>query len=224
MEAVVRVIADQVEFVEADFASDTDIAAVHAREHVERVKRKGLYPIASLAAGGAVRAAETGMKEPAFGLIRPPGHHAWTNYSSGYCYFNNMAVAIMKLKNEGLIENCFILDIDLHYGDGTVDILGDRFWAAVYNPASSSRNKYLRDIEQIMSGVNVDIIGVSAGFDGHVKDWNGFLETEDYRKIGKWVSGAARRSGSGCFGILEGGYNKKVLGRNVEAFIEGLAS
>ncbi len=223
MEAIVRVIKDKVSFIEADYASEADISAVHDQEHVERIKRKDLYAISSLAAGGAIQTAKIGLAEPSFGLIRPPGHHAGTNSSLGYCYFNNMAIAIMKLKNEGLIKNCFILDIDLHYGDGTVDILGDHYWAAVYNPASSNREKYLEDVKRVISGVNVDIIGVSAGFDAHVKDWNGFLETEDYRKIGRWVSEAAGRSGGGCFGILEGGYNKKVLGYNVEAFLEGLA-
>jgi acetoin utilization deacetylase AcuC-like enzyme len=223
MEAIVRVIANTVDFFEADYAPEADISAVHDPEHVERIKRKKLYTISSLAAGGAIQTARIGLTEPAFGLIRPPGHHASVNSSLGFCYFNNMAIAMMKLKKEGLIENCFILDIDLHYGDGTVDILGDYDWTAIYNPASIIRRKYLEDVKRVMSRVNVDIIGVSAGFDAHIKDWNGFLETEDYRKIGKWVSQAARRSGSGCFGILEGGYNKKVLGYNVEAFLEGLA-
>jgi acetoin utilization deacetylase AcuC-like enzyme len=69
----------------------------------------------------------------------------------------------------------------------------------------------------------VDMIGLSAGFDNHVDDWGGLLNTEDYRDIGRMVREAADRRGAGCFGILEGGYNHAVLGRNVMALIEGLA-
>jgi acetoin utilization deacetylase AcuC-like enzyme len=69
----------------------------------------------------------------------------------------------------------------------------------------------------------VDMIGLSAGFDNHVEDWGGLLNTEDYRDIGRMVREAADRCGAGCFGILEGGYNHAVLGRNVMALIEGLA-
>jgi acetoin utilization deacetylase AcuC-like enzyme len=67
------------------------------------------------------------------------------------------------------------------------------------------------------------MIGLSAGFDNHVEDWGGLLNTEDYRHIGRMARAAADRCGAGCFGILEGGYNHAVLGRNVMALIEGLA-
>ena len=62
---------------------------------------------------------------------------------------------------------------------------------------------------------------VSAPLSGHL-DWGGLLKTEDYTTMGKWVREAARRNAGGCFGILEGGYNHSVLGKNVLAFIEGL--
>jgi len=48
------------------------------------------------------------------------------------------------------------------------------------------------------------------------------LKTEDYKYMGKLVRQTARRNNGGCFGILEGGYNHAVLGKNVLAFIEGL--
>ena len=46
-------------------------------------------------------AAETALAgEPAFGLIRPPGHHASSDHCWGFCFFNNIAVALAKLRAE----------------------------------------------------------------------------------------------------------------------------
>ena len=224
MEAIVEVIESEVAFVEAKPASEDEIAAAHLQAHVDEVRRCGLFGISSLAAGGAVQAARMGLVEPAFGLIRPPGHHASADSSWGFCYFNNMAIALLALKKEGLIKKALVLDIDLHFGDGTVNILGDQKWVKIYNPAESSRQRYVHEVAQLLSGVHVDIIGVSAGFDYHLDDWGGLLATEDYFSIGTLVSQAASACGSGCFAILEGGYNHEVLGHNVAALLEGLAS
>jgi acetoin utilization deacetylase AcuC-like enzyme len=75
-----------------------------------------------------------------------------------------------------------------------------------------------------LSGVQVDLIGISAGFDNHIDDWGGLLEIEDCFSIGTMVRQTARASGGGCFAILEGGYDHDVLGHNVAALIEGLSS
>lgn len=222
MEAIVEVIESEVEFVAAEPASEEDIAAVHMKEHINRVRQKGIYPIAALAAGGAVQAAIQGLTEPCFGLIRPPGHHASAGSSWGFCYFNNMAIAIEVLKRRKKIETAYILDIDMHYGDGTVNILGDSDYVTIYNSAASYRDIYMDEIAREMENCSADIIGISAGFDNHERDWGGVLSTEDYFIIGQEVRKAALRCEGGCFGILEGGYNHRVLGHNVLALIHGL--
>jgi acetoin utilization deacetylase AcuC-like enzyme len=224
MEAVVEVIQPYVDFVTAEPASEGQIAAAHSKNHVDYVRDNGLYPISALAAGGAIQAARLGLHEPAFGLIRPPGHHASRDSSWGFCYFNNMAVALLALRNEGLIRSALVLDIDLHFGDGTVNILGEEGWVRVHNPDERSRGRYVQHVAHILSGVDVDVIGISAGFDFHIDDWGGVLATEDYFSIGKIVSKRAEASGGGCFGVLEGGYNHDVLGHNVAALIDGLSS
>ncbi|MFA5528645.1 MAG: hypothetical protein WC996_08505 [Peptostreptococcales bacterium] len=66
------------------------------------------------------------------------------------------------------------------------------------------------------------MIAASAGFDSAEGDWGGLLKTEDYTTLGRLMQEAAQRNQGGCFGILEGGYNHDVLGKNVLAFIEGL--
>ena len=57
----------------------------------------------------------------AYALCRPPGHHAGRDYSGGYCYFNNAAIAARILSVRGPVA---VLDIDYHHGNGTQDI----FW------------------------------------------------------------------------------------------------
>jgi len=197
MEAIVEVIGSDVKFVTPEPASETQIAAAHTKTHIDYVRENDPYSIAALAAGGAIQAARIGLDEPSFGLIRPPGHHASSYSSWGFCYFNNMAIALLALREEGLISTALVLDIDLHFGDGTVNILGDKDWVKIHNPRERSRQKYIQEVAHILSGVQVDLIGISAGFDNHIDDWGGLLATEDYFAIGNMV----RKTGRAC------GYN-----------------
>lgn len=139
MEAVLREIQALVEFLEPSPALKEQISLAHDLSHIEHVEAMGLYDIASLAAGAAILAARTGLQDSSFGLLRPPGHHASRSHSWGFCYFNNMAVALLCLRQEGLIRTALVLDIDLHFGDGTVNILGEQSWVRIYNPSARSR-------------------------------------------------------------------------------------
>jgi len=223
MESVVDEIESQVEFISAKPAAEDQIALAHDGSHIETVRDSGLYNMAALAAGGAIQAAIIGLTEPCFGLIRPPGHHASAGSCWGFCYFNNMAVALAVLKKEGAINTAYVLDIDLHFGDGTVNILGDRDGIEVHNVEARNRILYIDEISNEMSTCQAEIIGISAGFDNHQEDWGGLLGTEDYFEIGYMVRKAARRIGGGYFAILEGGYNHQVLGANVLALIKGMS-
>ncbi len=223
MEAVVEVVGPQVEFVTASPAPLEDIAAVHTRDHIDHVRSHGLHEIASLAAGGAIQAATIGLNEPCFGLIRPPGHHASAGSSWGFCYYNNMAVALMHLKNKGMIDTAFILDFDLHFGDGTVNILGGKDYVTIYNPEEPDRFSYMNRVLEELDRCTADVIGISAGFDNHLQDWGGTLATGDYQEMGRAVRKACAKGSGGCFAILEGGYNHRVLGHNVLALIQGLS-
>lgn len=223
MEAVVKAIEDEAEFVTAQPATEEQIKAVHSVSHIQSVKNRGLYDISALAAGGAIQAARIGLSEPAFALIRPPGHHASKNSSWGFCYFNNMAIALEALKQENKISSAYVLDFDLHFGDGNVNILGKKDYVKVHNVEARDRKQYLVEVSRQMERCHVDLIGISAGFDNHLEDWGGVLFTEDYEEIGRLVRAAADRSRGGCFAILEGGYNHKVLGYNALALIHGLS-
>ena len=222
MQSILNVVSEDYEFLEPAPADEEDIAAIHTLPHIDYVKRIGLYDISSLAAGGAIQAAFIGLKEPCFALIRPPGHHASADRSWGFCYFNNMAIALERLKREKAIDRAFTLDIDLHFGDGTVNIFRKKDYVTIFNVSSNNRESYLREIAQELGEQQSDIIGISAGFDNHKDDWGGLLKTQDYTTIGKMVRETCEKKGCGCFAILEGGYNHQVLGLNVAALLQGM--
>jgi acetoin utilization deacetylase AcuC-like enzyme len=181
--------------------------------------------MAALAAGGAVLTANIAIKgEPAFGLIRPPGHHASRSSYWGFCYFNNMAIALLYLQARGLIRSAFILDFDLHFGDGTVDILGGDSNFHIHNPQGHGDDNYISDVKLALdNSPDVDIIAASAGFDEYEHCWGHNLSTDAFRRIGHLMSDFARERCKGRrFGLLEGGYNHEDLGKNILAFCEGL--
>jgi acetoin utilization deacetylase AcuC-like enzyme len=76
----------------------------------------------------ALTAAErvAGGAPVAYGLCRPPGHHAARGMLGGYCYFNNAAIVAEWLRREGGARRVAILDIDYHHGNGTQQIFWDR--------------------------------------------------------------------------------------------------
>jgi len=215
------------EFVKPEPANEEDLLLVHGKGHVEYVKAHPItYEVALLAAGGAVKASEIALQsEPAFGLIRPPGHHASQNSSWGFCYFNNIAISIEKLRRGGKIGKAAIVDFDLHYGDGTANIFQGVSDVTYFHPGAWNRQAFLDEISRFSASWRdkVDIVAVSAGFDRHEQDWGGMLKTEDYQAIGEIIKEFAQRACEGKrYAVLEGGYNHKVLGRNVRAFLEGL--
>ena len=119
-----------------------DLQLIHDTEYIQQIRQfcdcgGGLldqedtvvsgesYEIARLAAGGAVKAADVvmaGKYTNAFAFVRPPGHHAGTDYPMGFCVFNNVAVAATHLLEEYRLDRVLILDLDAHHGNGTQEI------------------------------------------------------------------------------------------------------
>jgi acetoin utilization deacetylase AcuC-like enzyme len=78
------------------------------------------YRAATLAAGAgltAVEALRAGHGDVAFCAVRPPGHHATSTESMGFCLISNVAVVAASLADQG--ERVMILDYDAHHGNGT---------------------------------------------------------------------------------------------------------
>ena len=225
IEAILRELEGKYEFTEPEPATEEDLRRVHTQTHIESIKGKPhLYEIACLSAGGAIKSAQLAMGgEVSFGLIRPPGHHASPDHCWGFCFFNNIAVALAKLQADNLIEGAFILDFDLHFGDGTNNIFaGTKI--KYFQPQDHQRENFISEIEEILKREKgYSVLAVSAGFDRHIQDWGGQLTTDDYLTIGKLVKEASlTHCGGRRFAVLEGGYNHSVLGKNVQAFLKGL--
>ena len=67
----------------------------------------------------------SGEIERAFAFIGAGGHHAGRGFFGGYCCFNDVAVAIARLRDTSGVRRFAILDTDAHHADGTRDILED---------------------------------------------------------------------------------------------------
>jgi len=83
-------------------------------------------PEAAVYAAGAgvqaVRMVLDGKLERAFCAVRPPGHHAESDWAMGFCIFNNIAVAAAYLVEKAGLKRVAVIDWDIHHGNGTEHI------------------------------------------------------------------------------------------------------
>ncbi len=206
-------------------AGEDDILLVHtARLWRSIAADEELLHTALLAAGAAIEAAETALQgEHAFALCRPPGHHASPDSCWGFCYFNNIAVAVARLLDQKQIESALIVDFDLHFGDGTANIFQGNNAVTFWHSHQSNPTLFLESLEEDLERYRADLVAVSAGFDRGADDWGGMLKVKDYHRIGSVLADFARQKCAGrLFAVLEGGYNPRALAQNIEAFLQGL--
>jgi len=122
-------------------ADEEMLARVHTRSYIGLVRETAAsgggyldpdtpvappsYAVARRAAGGAVLAVDTVADKEggtAFALLRPPGHHAGAAEGRGFCLFNNAALAARHALDTRGARRVFILDWDVHHGNGTQEI------------------------------------------------------------------------------------------------------
>jgi acetoin utilization deacetylase AcuC-like enzyme len=122
---------------EAPAASEEQLLAVHPADHLETVRalsaRSGAFDLdtplsagsweaALHAAGGACALAEALLhdgEDSGFSGLRPPGHHAEPTRGMGFCLLANVAIAARHAINSLGADRVFILDWDVHHGNGT---------------------------------------------------------------------------------------------------------
>lgn len=224
--AIMEVLRKDFEVVKPSACSEEDILMVHTRSILKAVQEDpNVYEAAKMAVGGAITAADLALSgSPAFATVRPPGHHASPGSHWGFCFFNNVAISLEKMLRRGKISQALVLDIDLHFGDGTDNFFMGRREVAVANIQEETREAFLEKVELALSLNEYDIVAISAGFDRHVQDWGGTLTTEDYFTIGTRVREYAEARCDGrYYAVLEGGYNTSVLGANALALCRGMA-
>jgi acetoin utilization deacetylase AcuC-like enzyme len=212
--------------VEPGPATEEDLRLVHTASYIKKIKQdQKLFQAARLAAGGAIESALVALQgEKSFALVRPPGHHARSARKWGFCVFNNVAIAVEKLRAGHAVERALILDIDLHFGDGTCEIYKNIPEVQYYHVSGADRQSFIKSLADCLdSSPPCDVIAVSAGFDAHEYDWGFLLKTVDYNTMGKMMGAYADQAcGGKLFGVLEGGYNHHYLGENIKSFLLGL--
>jgi len=225
LEPALAVLEKKYPVIEPKPAAEDDILLVHTPRHWRSIAEDALlHHTALLAAGAAIGASETALEgEHAFALCRPPGHHASYDSSWGFCYFNNIAVAVSRLLDQNHIQSALIVDFDLHFGDGTSNIFRRNKAVTFWHSRESNSTLFLETLEKDLENYDTDLVAVSAGFDRGADDWGGMLKIKDYHRIGSLLANYARQKCSGrLFAALEGGYNPQALAHNIEAFLEGL--
>ncbi len=114
LDSILKIIKDNLndyEIIKPESAKEEDILRAHTKKHLNYYKKNLLlYKLASFSVGGAIKAAEEAFKaHPSFAVIRPPGHYASSDSCWGFCYFNNITIALLKLFYEKKIKSAFIL-------------------------------------------------------------------------------------------------------------------
>ncbi|AFY65362.1 histone deacetylase [Geitlerinema sp. PCC 7407] len=159
-------------------------------------------------------------------------HHAFPNHGSGFCIFNDLAIAARVLQAEGVVQKVLIVDLDVHQGDGTALIFQDdpsvftfSMHCEVNFPGTKQRSDldvplpegleddaYLQTLAQylpdLLSQVKPDLVLYDAGADPHVGDRLGKLALTDsglYRRDMQVLS-TCLGSGYPVASVIGGGY------------------
>lgn len=267
-EGVRSVVADA-----ADAELERALGSLHEPRYLEALSRVGLSEPVVLAEfappglepdipihAGLVAAAREGVRTAitaaeriaagarfTYAVCRPPGHHAGPAFQAGYCYLNNAAAAVWALCEAG-VRPVGILDLDLHYPNGTSALVermedvtlhslhaspvtnvppgtvlpriaGERVVA--FERAPDART-YIAEVSRSIDSLaaEAEALVVSLGYDTVAGDPHGGwdFEAEIFTDVGVLLAGAGRPI---CV-IQEGGYSLPDLAPCAHAFAVGL--
>ena len=232
---------------EAPKASKEQLALVHNGDYIDSIfhqsPQSGLMQIdddtamnphtlsaALHAAGATIKGVDlvmSGEMQNAFCNIRPPGHHAGRAGASGFCIFNNIAIAAAHAIEHYGLQRVAIADFDVHHGDGTEDIFHDdprvmlcSTFRHPYYPycGADSSNDHIINVplaagtggqefrtaitEQWLPALErfqPQLLLISAGFDAHWEDDMGglALREKDYLWLTEALKDIAQRHANG---------------------------
>jgi acetoin utilization deacetylase AcuC-like enzyme len=138
--------------------SETDLLRVHTSEYLAAIQSghprelaesqkfpwsPELFPSVLLTNGGVLAAARTALVARVSGALASGFHHACSDHGEGFCTFNGLVVALEALRAENLIQSAAVLDLDLHYGNGTASLAASRPWMRAL---SIYGNDYARNV------------------------------------------------------------------------------
>ncbi len=237
--------------------TDTQILRAHTLEMLARLHvphdfdadtpaYENIFDHARASAAAAITAMKSALAgDNVFSLMRPPGHHATREQSMGFCYLNNIAIAVLEAAATGA-KRVAVFDFDVHHGNGTEAILlnqpGIEFFSVHQHPAypntgaanrgrncfnypvapAAPRTTYRAAVIHALGDLKhfrPDLIAVSAGFDAYAHDplAQGSLLVEDFH----WLGQELRELKIPFFSVLEGGYSRD-LPELVFAYLKGV--
>jgi acetoin utilization deacetylase AcuC-like enzyme len=246
------------ELVAAEPVAVAELERVHAREYVkafvdgtidEKAMRvigfpwsPGLVARTLASAGGTLMAARAALRDGIAGNLAGGTHHAFADRGSGYCVFNDLAVAAKAMVAEGKTRRVLVVDVDVHQGDGTaaifagsedvytVSLHGERnfpfkkqqSWLDVELPDGTGDEAYLMALVPALGkafeAARPDLMLVQAGVDALATDKLGrlSLSQQGVRARDEQILGLAKEKGVPVVLTLGGGY-----GEPIETSVEG---
>ncbi|RUW29120.1 MULTISPECIES: histone deacetylase [unclassified Mesorhizobium] len=216
---------------------------VLACEVPEKIEREIGFPVgqrvslrAQLATAGTVLAARLALRHGIACNAAGGSHHARRVQGAGFCTFNDVAVASLALLAERAVENILVVDLDVHQGDGTADILKDEPRAFTFSmhgernyplrkiasdldvalPDGTGDAAYLDRLGAILPELSEarrwDIVFYNAGVDVHAEDRLGRLALSDQglRARDEMVIAHFKARGIPLCGVIGGGYSTDV--------------
>jgi acetoin utilization deacetylase AcuC-like enzyme len=126
------------DFVQPEPATDADVAIVHHREYIRKLKEgklsyaeilrleipysPALVRAVWLAAGGSILAGRVALEDRVAVNLGGGFHHAFPDHGEGFCVLHDVAIAIRRLQKDGLVRHAMTVDTDVHHGNGTAAI------------------------------------------------------------------------------------------------------
>ncbi len=166
-------------------ATDAAIARVHDPQYLRRLMRGELdeqairrigFPWSSalvererLVAGATIDACRAALRNGYAASLAGGTHHAFPDYGTGYCVFNDAAIAVRALQAERLIHRAIIIDCDVHQGDGTAAIFaGDSsvFTFSIHGARNFPFHKQSSDLDLALPDAADDATYLSTLADG----------------------------------------------------------
>ena len=141
-----------------------DLLRVHTAAYVDAVRTgeprelaesqkfpwsPALWPSVLLTNGGLLAAATRALDDGVAAAIASGFHHSHADHGEGFCTFNGLVVAAEALRAAGRVQRVAVLDLDLHYGNGTASLCATRPWltnCSIYGN-DYFQNKPYRDVE-----------------------------------------------------------------------------
>ena len=188
-----------------------------------------------LTTGGTIKAAELSLEQGAAFNIGGGWHHAFPDHAEGFCYLNDVAIAIKKLQQEKKAKKFAVIDGDLHQGNGTAFIFQrdpNVFTFSVHQenlypvkqkssldvglPDYAGDDLYVKAFQEhipvIYEQHQPDLIAYVAGADPYKEDQLGNLQVtmEGLKKRDEIVIGEARKRSIPFFVVLAGGYSRNT--------------